>query len=187
MNREIINEIKTKLVKNTSNFTEEQRSRMYKILNSDNPNFIGYGNKHSEIEKLVREIHKKYQLSYEGACEIFKELVKSDVHDEKISGLFLLNRFKRLFNRDTISIFFNAISKHCDNWAFCDTSCIRVIGPFLAKNVNLAGEVIEIWSNSKAMWVRRASMVILLKIIMVKKDFKNTYVFDIVEKNGKIF
>lgn len=185
MIRKIINEIKTKLVKNASDLTAEQRSRMYKILNSDNPNFIGYGNKHSEIEKLVREIHKKYQLSYEGACEIFKELVKSDVHDEKISGLFLLNRFKRNFNGETISIFFNAISKYCTTWAFCDTSCIRVIGPFLANNDNLAREVIEIWSNSKDMWIRRASMVILLKIIMVKKDFKNTYVFDMVEKMMK--
>lgn len=185
MNRDVINEIKTKLEKNASNLTNEQRSRMYKILNSDNPNFIGYGNKHSEIEKLVREIHKKYQLSYEGAREIFKELVKSDVHDEKISGLFLLNRFKRNFNRETISLFFNAISKHCSTWAFCDTSCIRVIGPFLAKNDNLAREVIEVWSNSKDMWTRRASMVILLKIIMVRKDFKNAYVFDIVEKMVK--
>jgi len=75
MNRKIINEIKTILMKNTSNLTEEQRSSMYKILNSENPNFIGYGNKHSEIERLAREIHKKYQLSYEGACEIFKEFV----------------------------------------------------------------------------------------------------------------
>ena len=185
MKREIINEIKTELLKNSSNLTKEQRSRMYKILNSDNPNFIGYGNKHSEIEKLVREIHKKYQLSYEGAREIFNELVKSDVHDEKIGGLFLLNRFKRNFNKETISLFFEAIARHCDNWAFCDTSCIRVIGPFLAKNDNLAREVIEVWSNSKDMWIRRASMVILLKIIMVRKDFKNAYVFDIVGKMVK--
>ena len=42
MNRKIINEIKTILMKNTSNLTEEQRSSMYKILNSENPNFIGY-------------------------------------------------------------------------------------------------------------------------------------------------
>ena len=186
MIRKIIDEIKTKLVKNASNLTEEQRSRMYKILNSDNPNFIGYGNKHSEIEKLVREIHKKYQLSYEGVCEIFKELVKSDVHDEKISGLFLLNRFKRNFNKNTIQMIYEIIPNNFDSWAITDTTMIRVIGPFLGKKGNeiLAKETIDKWSSSENLWIRRASMVILLKIIMMRKDFfiSKEYVYDLAEK-----
>ncbi len=186
MNMKIINEIKTILMKNASNLTEEQRSRMYKILNSENPNFIGYGNKHSEIERLAREIHKKYQLSYEGACEIFKEFVKSDVHDEKVSGLFLLNRFKRNFNKNTVQMIYEIIPNNFDSWAITDTTMIRVIGPFLGKKGNeaLAKETIDKWSSSENLWIRRAAMVILLKVIMMRKDFfiSKEYVYELVEK-----
>ena len=182
MINEITHEIRMHLKENAPKLTNDQKSRMYKILNSYNSNFIGYGNKHSEIEKLVREIHNKYQFSYEDVCEIFKDLVNSDVHDDKIAGIFLLNRFKKHFNEGTISLFYQAIFKHCDTWAFCDSSCIRVIGPFLAKNDKLADITIDDWANSKNLWIRRASLVILLKITMVKRSFEEAYVFDIVEK-----
>jgi len=95
MIEKLINEIKIYLKDNAPNLTEEQKSRMYKILNSSNPNFLGYGNKHSDIEKFVREIQNKYQPSYDEVFEIFKILIKSDVHDEKMAGIFLLNRFKK--------------------------------------------------------------------------------------------
>ena len=32
------------------------------------------------------------------------------------------------------------------------------------------------------MWIRRASMVILLKIVMLNKEFNGAYVFELVEK-----
>ena len=41
---------------------------------------------------------------------------------------------------------------------------------------------IDKWSESENLWVRRASLVILLKIIMMKKEFDEIYVFDFVEK-----
>ena len=186
MINEIVNEIKRRLKNNASNLTKDQRSRMYKILNSDNPNFVGYGNKHSEIEKIVREIHLNYQVAYENAIDIFKDLIKSNVHDEKIAGLFLLNRFKRYFDKEIINLIYNLIPDNFDTWAITDTTMIRVIGPFLGKkeNVNLAKKTIENWSKSQNIWIRRASMVILLKLIMLKKDFfiSENYVFDIVEE-----
>jgi len=81
-------------------------------------------------------------------------------------------------------LFEDQFSKHCDTWAICDTSCIRVIGPFLGKNINqeLAENTIEKWAKSENLWVRRASMVILLKIIMIKKGFDEDFVFEFVEK-----
>ena len=61
---------------------------------------------------------------------------------------------------------------------------IRIIGPFLGKkgNEELALKTIKKWSNSDEMWVRRASMVILLKLVMLRKDFDKDYVFSLVEK-----
>jgi len=183
----IINEIKNHLKDNAPPLTKEQKSRMYKIINSDNPNFVGYGNKHSDIEKFVREIHNKFNLAYDGASKIFKSLIKSHIHDEKVAGIFLLNRFKKDFNEKTVDMFYEVIPKNFDSWAITDTTMIRGIGPYLARSGNekLAEKTIGIWSNSENIWVRRAALVILLKIIMVKKDFNSDYVFKLIEKRRK--
>ncbi len=43
---------------------------------------------------------------------------------------------------------------------------------------------IEDWSESNNIWIRRASMVILLKLIMLRKDFfiSKDFIFELVEK-----
>ncbi|GAJ20367.1 unnamed protein product, partial [marine sediment metagenome] len=49
-------------------------------------------------------------------------------------------------------------------------------------NEELAKKTIDEWSNSDNIWIKRASMVILLKITMMRKDFSEDYVFELVEK-----
>jgi len=182
-----ISEIRNFLKKNAPQLTKDQKSRMYKILNSDNPNFVGYGNKHSEIEKFVRKIHSEYNLSYDNASQIFKRLIKSNIHDEKVTGVFLLNRFKKYFNEETVDMIQEVIPGYFDSWAITDTTMIRVVGPYLAKSGNekLAEKTIKEWSRSEFLWVRRAALVILLKVIMVKKEFNSDDVFKLVERMHK--
>ena len=183
----IINKIQTFIKKNAPQLTKDQKSRMYKIINSDNPNFVAYGNKHSEIEKFVRSLHGEFDLSYDGASQIFKRLIKSNIHDEKITGLFLLNRFKKHFNEETVDMFYKVIPAYYDSWAITDTTMIRVVGPYLAKSGNekLAEKTIEDWSSSENLWVRRSALVIFLKIVMVKKEFNSDDVFKLVERMHK--
>ena len=184
MIEKVIQEIKVYLKNNSPHLTDEQKSRMYNILNSDNPKFKAYGNKHSDIEKFIRELHSKFQLNYKIASDIFKRLIKTDVHDEKIVCIFLLNRFKKEFNEETIEMIQELIPDNFDTWAITDTTMIRVIGPFLGKkgNEELAKKVVVDWSTSDNLWIRRASLVILLKIVMIKKEFSEGYVFEFVEK-----
>ncbi|MEE9379157.1 MAG: DNA alkylation repair protein [Candidatus Lokiarchaeia archaeon] len=180
----ITHDMQKTLEKTVPPLTKDQIERRDNILNSDNPNFIGYGHKISEIEKIVKGIYNKYKCSYEDAIPVFKKLVSSNVHEEKFAGIFFLNHFKNNFNQATLGMLEDQFSKHCDTWAFCDSGCIRVIGPFLGKkdNQQIAKTTIEEWSNSENLWVRRASIVILLKIIMIKKEFNEKYVFELVEK-----
>jgi 3-methyladenine DNA glycosylase AlkD len=76
------------------------------------------------------------------------------------------------------------IPSNFDTWAITDTTMIRVIGPFLGKkgNEHITEKIIEDWSISENIWIRRASLVILLKIVMMKKEFNENYVFNFVEK-----
>jgi 3-methyladenine DNA glycosylase AlkD len=183
MIREIIQEIIEALNKTNPKLTPEQITRRNKILNSNNPNFVGYGHKISDIEKITKAIFHKFHNSYEESLEVFKCLVKSDIHEEKFAAIFFLNCFKGYFNESLIDIFEETFSSYCDTWAFCDTSCIRVLGPFLGKNDNqaLARSIITKWSKSEYLWVKRASLVILLKIIMINRDFDDDYVYNFVE------
>ena len=180
----IIQEIIEELKNTSPELTPEQVTRRNKILNSKNPNFLSYGHKISDIEKVVKAIYNKFEIGYEDAVSIFENLVSSNVHEEKFAGIFFLNHFKSNFNQTTIDLFEEMLSKHCDTWAICDSSCMRVIGPYLGKKINkqLAENTIEKWSKSENLWVRRASSVILLKIIMIKKGFDEGYLFEFVEK-----
>jgi len=184
MIEEIIDEIKKLLKKKAPELTSDQRDRICKIINSNNPNFKTHGLKIKEIEGVAKVIFNQYECSYEEAIEIFKALFQSDVQDEIFAGIFFLNHFKKYFGEGTIELFRGQYAQYCHDWAICDSTCIRVIGPFLGKKVNeeLAKKTIIEWSASENMWIRRASMVILLKIIMLKKNFDEILVFEIVEK-----
>ncbi|TFF96779.1 MAG: hypothetical protein EU547_06020, partial [Promethearchaeota archaeon] len=181
---QIIKEIKRKLKETAPDLTVEQIERRNKILNSDNPNFSGYGHKMSDLERLAREIQNGYDCEYEDALVIFQALIKSNVHEEKFMAVLFLNRFKRYFNDKIVDIFQKSFAQYCDTWALCDSSIIKVLGPYLAKNgkEKLKVTTINKWSNSENLWIRRASLVILLKTIMIKKDFNEDYLYDLLEK-----
>ncbi|MBN1803298.1 MAG: DNA alkylation repair protein [Candidatus Lokiarchaeota archaeon] len=176
--------LKNSLEKSAPALEEKDKERFYKIINSDNPKFSSYGLKVPEIEKIAREFQKNHQLSFEEAIEVFKELIGSNVHDEKFVGLFLLKRFNKEFTASTIELFHDTYIKYCDTWALCDSTVIRVIGPFLGKkgNEKLARKTVEMWSESENFWIRRASLVILIKLILIKKSFEEKWVFAIIEK-----
>ncbi|GAI80612.1 unnamed protein product, partial [marine sediment metagenome] len=116
--------------------------------------------------------------------DVFKELINSDIHEEKLFAVFFLNRFKKEFSEETINLFYSEFFKYCDSWAICDSTMIRIIGPFLGKkgNEELALDTVENWANTDDMWTKRASMVILLKLVMIRKDFDQDYVFSLAEK-----
>ena len=184
MTEDVINEIKNLLVEKTPRLTPEQKSMMYKIINPDISNYVKYGVKVAEIENIVKNAYNKFLCTYQDAIEIFKMLTKSNVEEEKFAAFLFLNRFKKFFNEGTIHLFREEYAKHCHTWSHCDSTCVRVIGPFLGKqgNEELAKKTIDEWSNSNNIWIKRASLVILLKITMIRKDFNETFVFELVDK-----
>jgi len=180
----ISKEIKKNLKKNAPLLNDAQKTRMYKILNPDIQGYVIYGIKFPLLEQIVKSTFNTFSCSYEEAIEIFKILIRTNVEDEKFAGLHFLNKFKKQFSNETIDLFQNEYAQYYYTWSLCDSTCVRVLGPFLGKrgNESLAKKTIDEWSNSEHMWIRRASMVILLKLAMIKKEFDEKYVFGIVEK-----
>jgi len=180
----IVKEISSLLVKNTPQLSENQKDRMYKILNPDISDYTIYGVKMPDIEKIVKSVHEKFDCSYDDAVEVFKILIRTNVEEHKFAGFFFLNRFKKYFDEKILNIIKEEYAKYCHTWSLCDSTCVRLIGPFLGKkgNETLAIKTINDWSESNNIWIKRASMVILLKITMIRKDFDQAYVFELVEK-----
>ena len=180
----IVKEISSLLLKNTPQQSEDQKDRMYKILNPDISDYIIYGIRMPEIEKIVKTVRGRFDCSYDDAVEVFRKLTRTNVEEQKFAGFFFLNRFKKHFNEKIIDIIREEYAKNCHTWSHCDSTCVRLLGPFLGKKGNeaLAKKTINKWSNSNNLWIKRASMVILLKITMMRKDFNEVYVFELVEK-----
>ncbi|TES98990.1 MAG: DNA alkylation repair protein [Promethearchaeota archaeon] len=180
----IVKDISNLLLKNTPQQSENQKNRMYRILNPDVSDYVIYGVRMPEIEKIVKSVHAKFDCRYDDAVEVFRKLTRTNVEEKKFAGFFFLNRFKNQFNEETVDLIRKEYSEHCHTWSHCDSTCVRLLGPFLGKKGNevLAKKTINIWSNSDNLWIKRASMVILLKITMIRKDFDEEDVFRLVEK-----
>lgn len=181
--KSIVQDIKIALRSKAPSRAQEESDREKKILNPTDPKFVSYGLKISQIETIIRNFLKKYDLTYEEAYQGFNLLIGTHIHDEKMAAISFINRFKRYFDDNIIDLYYKALKNHCDTWAFCDSSMIKVIGPYLAKkeNTDLARKTIQKWAASDHLWVKRASLVVFLKIAMIHKDFDETFLFNLVE------
>ncbi|TXT61978.1 MAG: DNA alkylation repair enzyme [Promethearchaeota archaeon] len=187
MKKAIINEIKQRLKATAPDLTDEQIKRRNKILNSFNPDFFGYGHKVADLEKLARTIENKYECTYEDAVKIFNTLISSNIHEEKFISFLFINRFKRYFDEEIVRIYREALENYCDSWAVCDSSIIKVLGPFIAKKLKKekAYDIISEWSKSDNIWIRRASLVIFIKHVMITKKFEKDFLSNLVDALAK--
>jgi len=177
--KEVLENIKMGLKEVKPKLTKDKKNMMYKIINPDIDTYVILGIKTVDIEKIAREVHLRLNPSFNQAKEVFKLLANTDVEEYKFAAFFFLNRYKKYFDESIPDLFRKEYFPYCHTWSSCDSCCIRVIGPFLAKKQNqkLAQKTIDSWSLDDSTWIKRASMVILLKLIMVHKDFDEEYVF----------
>ncbi|PIS43100.1 MAG: hypothetical protein COT24_00020 [Candidatus Kerfeldbacteria bacterium CG08_land_8_20_14_0_20_40_16] len=137
--------------------------------------FNPLGLKLAEVWKISRDVYKQNEdkVNYNQALKISEELLQCQYQEEKFAGVGFINNFRKEFDENTLQVFRSWIDKYCHNWAFCDSFCINVIGPFLGKNLKLVFKV-EPWAKDKNLWVQRASLVAVLKIARLLKP---NYIF----------
>lgn len=180
---QVVNRIKITLEERAPQRSIEKENWEKKILNPSDSHFKSYGLKVSQIDAIVRSILKDHQLNFDKASQAFKSLINTKIHDEKMAAISLISRFKKDFNDKIIDLYKMALEIHCYSWAFCDSSMLKVIGPYLARKDKLSTsfQIIERWSRSEHLWVRRASLVIFLKLAMIVKDFDEKKFLKLVE------
>jgi 3-methyladenine DNA glycosylase AlkD len=129
--------------------------------------FYNTGSGH--MRSLAREIH----LAQRGEWRLkdavaFADLLMPDAYLEvKSVGLEVVARYRRDFTRPLLARCRRWLARNYSaNWATTDEMCGVVIGPLLVRHPTLIPQM-RSWAKHRNMWVRRASIVGLLKPMRV--------------------
>lgn len=158
----IIDQIRKELRKKAKPLNQKDLEWARRIVG---PDFTPLGVKLADVWKISRDVYRINASStdFNQGLKISEKLLQSKYQEEKFAGLGFINNFRREFDESTLKLFRSWIERYCHNWAFCDSFCINVIGPFLGKNLGLVPKI-ESWAKAKNVWVQRASLVSVLKI-----------------------
>lgn len=124
-----------------------------------------YGAKTSDIRKIIREYWKKYPelKTSENCFKTARELISTKVLDNQMAGIFLLGLSSKTFGIRDISQLKKLIAHYIDNWATCDAIGSEVVAKIL-RDLPEEIETLDIWAKSKNKWLRRVSLVTIVKL-----------------------
>ncbi|MDA1038629.1 MAG: DNA alkylation repair protein [bacterium] len=124
----------------------------------------------------VRKIAKKHfkQVKKLGKEEVFKlaeELLERGTMEEGIIAFSWVYGMKTDFQAKDLIIFKRWILEYVHNWAHTDDFCTNAVG-YLVYTYPTLLEEIKMWSQSKNLWLRRASAVSLIYSLKQKKHLQ---------------
>jgi len=117
------------------------------------------------MRMLSREIYLAHRdrWSLKEALAFADRLMPDKYLEVKAVGLEVVSRYKRDFSPRLLPRCKRWLAKdYSSNWATTDQMCGTIIGPLIVKHPELAPQM-RAWSAHRNMWVRRASIVSLLK------------------------
>jgi 3-methyladenine DNA glycosylase AlkD len=132
-----------------------------------------------ELRRLVGETHRQVAQSWGlrealTACDL---LLRDRRVEVKGAGLVLLGRFRRRFEPSVLPVVARWLtSNRCDSWASVDALCSEVIWPLLESHPTLLARTRR-WASSPNRWVRRASLVALVR--MARRGERLPFVYSV--------
>ncbi len=124
-----------------------------------------YGVKSPALRQIERGLYLDIRKSWSYADALaFCGLVLHDRQMEmKTLGMMMLSRYHRHFQENLLNRAHSWLKTDlCDNWALTDALCGLILSPLLEKFPGLVAKI-KPWSKSSNLWVRRASVVALVK------------------------
>jgi len=90
--------------------------------------------------------------------------LQSQYMEETIVAIQWVGGISKKFEKTDFKIFENWLKKYINNWAKDDDYCLHIIRPMIEKYPELIKQI-KTWSQSKNLWVRRASAVSFITTI----------------------
>lgn len=116
--------------------------------------------------KLYREIKDK---SIENVLSLCEELLEQHSWALGVIAYDLAYRARKQYSDATYDVFYRWLKDYVRGWGDCDDFCTHAFGELLRQRKDLFEKVIT-WTDDKDFWVRRASAVILIPVIL-KNDY----------------
>ncbi len=129
------------------------------------------------VVRLIAKKHFKESVNKLSKKEIFKiceDLMSSGIQEEIVVAFEFAENYKKEYVKDDLNVFKNWIEKYVVNWALCDDICSGPLGKLLIKYPELIYETRK-WHNSQNRWLKRASIVSLIKTIQKTKRVDDVY------------
>lgn len=122
--------------------------------------------------KDIRKISKKYfneikNQNKQFIFELAEKLVKTEIMECQTIAFNWLFRIRKQYQEDDFKFFEKILKKYVKNWATCDDFSSHIIGNFILMYPKYI-EKVKIWTNSKNLWVRRASAVCFITPLRLK-------------------
>jgi 3-methyladenine DNA glycosylase AlkD len=122
------------------------------------------------MRALARSIHaaNAHAWSVNEAMRLADRLIADPYLETKSVGIELVARYRRSFTPKLLPRWKRWLAQnHSANWATTDAICGLLIGPLLVAHPELAPQM-RTWARDRNLWVRRASIVGLIKPIAAR-------------------
>jgi len=137
--------------------------------------FYNAGSRH--VRALSREIYlaQRDRWTLREALSFADTLMPDPFLEAKAVGLEVLARYKRDFTPSLLGRCKRWLAKNQSaNWATTDEMCGAIIGPLLLNHPELVPQL-RAWAGHENLWVRRASIVGLLKPMRIGAALDQVY------------
>jgi 3-methyladenine DNA glycosylase AlkD len=129
------------------------------------------------VRELARSIHRAHREDWtiDDMMAFAEILVANPYLEAKAVGIEVLARARRSFHPALLARWKRWLAaNHCANWATTDQLCALLIGPLLVQHPELATKL-STWVTHRNLWVRRASVVGLLKLSRTREGVDLIY------------
>ena len=124
------------------------------------------GLKTSTIRKLSSKLYHSLQnkeINY--VLSICEEFLKEHTWAMGVIAFDWAYRVKKQYTDDTYHIFYRWLEKYVRGWGDCDDFCTHAFGNLLMQKKEIFHKIVS-WTVHPDFWVRRASAVILIPLIL---------------------
>ena len=136
----------------------------------------------AQQQSIEKEIYKQVRniWSLDEAIDFVELLISlPELEVKLVSIIFLKNYIDDLRPNIHNRIKKWLISNYCNNWEIVDSLCLSIMAPLINKYPGIIPEVLD-WASSPNLWVRRCSIVSLVKL--ARNGEKLDAVYSIIEK-----
>lgn len=120
-----------------------------------------YGATKPGVRQAVRLFHEANpDLTRDALIELVQALWRTDYHELRSTGIALLERCVDLLGVADMALVEDLV-RRSETWAYVDWLAVNV-GGTLVLRYKSARKVLPRWSRDEYMWIRRASMLVLL-------------------------